>query len=942
MHLELTSWTDAAVAQLVQVTLLAIVVGIVVLLTARIRPHLAYLLWMLVIVKCLTPPIAASRTSVFSWAWAERSPVVEEPSGPASPAIQPTAEAPALIDSLSLDKNPGTEKAPSQREAAKAEEPAGRKFSAAELLWGFWGFGAFLLAGYISVKWVLFRRAVKRAYAATPAWLVKRVAQLTVEVGLWRTPKVALATDAMGPLSMGVWRPTIVLPADLIEDANNPGLDPILAHELLHLKRGDVFFGHLQLVAQVVWWFHPLIWWANREARRERERSCDEAVLALLSCKPADYARALIDVLDLRQRFSRAILLPVASAADLNARRIRHIMHPAARFHRRTPRWCSLILACAAVLSLPGAGLSLEAADDGSNARSEGEPIDVNTAEKRQTAESAEAKKPNNANEISGEFVPAFKLNSSVAEPKDFSAKHNAAAKRLQELGTYYSATTKAQTKRPYVMVSIPSNWKGAADDWRLLADLDVVTQLNVDVVAGEEENLDVITDIESLETLGLTSPTAPALEKASRLKGLTSLFLDNHGNDQVELTADEFAPVAKLSQLIHLVISRLPIGDDALKHLAQLRQVATLHLDNLPITDEGIAALATMDRLQKLYVSSSPWKNEPAATKVTGTGFAALARLPDLKILSLHGTNVTDEGLAGVAELEGLEQLLLSHANSVTAEGISALAKMHGLKRLMIEGPKLNGDGFAPLAGLTNLRSLVIYGDADLGDAGARHVAHLGKLRQLITPGRGLTERGLFHLAGLRELRVLTLPEAKLSAGVLDRLAELPKLKILKFDAQFVDDEVVDELRALPGLEGLSLAGSRITDKGLAELAGDDRYQYLNLKRTAISDGGLGALADLNNLTSLDLSGTRITDDGLEKLEQVKSLTSLDVIDTKVTEEGVKKLAKAMSQLESLRSNFGGANTWTVFHLEIEPDEEILGDEKQVEKPDEDLRYQP
>src|SRR5262245_54823704 len=59
---------SAAWAQLWQVTLVAIVLGAIARWGCRRRPHLAYLLWMLVIAKALTPPIVASPAGVFSWA----------------------------------------------------------------------------------------------------------------------------------------------------------------------------------------------------------------------------------------------------------------------------------------------------------------------------------------------------------------------------------------------------------------------------------------------------------------------------------------------------------------------------------------------------------------------------------------------------------------------------------------------------------------------------------------------------------------------------------------------------------------------------------------------------------------------------------------------------------------------------------------------------------
>ncbi|MCH8047459.1 MAG: antirepressor regulating drug resistance protein, partial [Planctomycetes bacterium] len=57
-----------AVSQLWQVTVLALLVAAVVRLAGRHRPHLTYLLWLLVVIKCLTPPLWSSPAGVFSWA----------------------------------------------------------------------------------------------------------------------------------------------------------------------------------------------------------------------------------------------------------------------------------------------------------------------------------------------------------------------------------------------------------------------------------------------------------------------------------------------------------------------------------------------------------------------------------------------------------------------------------------------------------------------------------------------------------------------------------------------------------------------------------------------------------------------------------------------------------------------------------------------------------
>ena len=62
-----------AFQQLWQVTAVILVLGPLILLACRHRPHFAYIVWLVVLLKCLTPPIWSSPTGVFSWAGAERA-----------------------------------------------------------------------------------------------------------------------------------------------------------------------------------------------------------------------------------------------------------------------------------------------------------------------------------------------------------------------------------------------------------------------------------------------------------------------------------------------------------------------------------------------------------------------------------------------------------------------------------------------------------------------------------------------------------------------------------------------------------------------------------------------------------------------------------------------------------------------------------------------------
>jgi bla regulator protein BlaR1 len=54
-------------------------------------------------------------------------------------------------------------------------------------------------------------------------------------------------------------------------------MEAMLAHELCHVRRRDNLTSAMHMVVEVVFWFHPLVWWIGVRLMEERERACDEA-----------------------------------------------------------------------------------------------------------------------------------------------------------------------------------------------------------------------------------------------------------------------------------------------------------------------------------------------------------------------------------------------------------------------------------------------------------------------------------------------------------------------------------------------------------------------------------------------------------------------------------------------------------------------------------------
>jgi len=96
------------------------------------------------------------------------------------------------------------------------------------------------------------------------------------------------------PLTCGIFRPIIILPAD-VEEWPLERQRVVLCHELAHVKRRDALMSLIADLARLLYWFNPLVWMATRALRYERERACDDYVVASGE-KPSEYAGALLEL----------------------------------------------------------------------------------------------------------------------------------------------------------------------------------------------------------------------------------------------------------------------------------------------------------------------------------------------------------------------------------------------------------------------------------------------------------------------------------------------------------------------------------------------------------------------------------------------------------------------------------------------------------------------
>src|SRR5206468_6567516 len=97
------------------------------------------------------------------------------------------------------------------------------------------------------------------------------------------------------PGIVGVFHPVLLLPAGIAQRLTAQQLDAVFAHELCHVRRRDNLSSAIHMIAEALFWFHPLVWWIGARLVEERERACDEAVLRQGN-DPHHYAEAILQV----------------------------------------------------------------------------------------------------------------------------------------------------------------------------------------------------------------------------------------------------------------------------------------------------------------------------------------------------------------------------------------------------------------------------------------------------------------------------------------------------------------------------------------------------------------------------------------------------------------------------------------------------------------------
>jgi beta-lactamase regulating signal transducer with metallopeptidase domain len=161
------------------------------------------------------------------------------------------------------------------------------------------------------------------------------VAALAARIGVGRPVSVRISLMTDTPATLGVLRPVILLPPAVALGVTPQQLEALLAHELAHIRRHDYLVNVLQMLTETLFFYHPVVWWASKRIRIERELCCDD--IAVGACGDAvGYAQALTRVA--RLQFTQPGMMMGATGGAF-LQRIQRLLGVASASKPVSPLW---------------------------------------------------------------------------------------------------------------------------------------------------------------------------------------------------------------------------------------------------------------------------------------------------------------------------------------------------------------------------------------------------------------------------------------------------------------------------------------------------------------------------------------------------------------------------------------------------------------------------
>lgn len=167
----------------------------------------------------------------------------------------------------------------------------------------------------------LFHQGLQKANPELRVFLQQAVQHMSIhrKVNIW------LSSLVDTPLTIGFWKPIILLPIAAVNNLSIEQTEAIILHELNHIRRNDYLVNLLIACTDIILFFNPFAQLFSGIIRREREHSCDDMVLQF-RYDASQYARALLTLEQNRAAGSPALAVAATGNNTLLLNRVKRML----------------------------------------------------------------------------------------------------------------------------------------------------------------------------------------------------------------------------------------------------------------------------------------------------------------------------------------------------------------------------------------------------------------------------------------------------------------------------------------------------------------------------------------------------------------------------------------------------------------------------------------
>jgi hypothetical protein len=285
--------------------------------------------------------------------------------------------------------------------------------------------------------------------------------------------------------------------------------------------------------------------------------------------------------------------------------------------------------------------------------------------------------------------------------------------------------------------------------------------------------------------------------------------FGEWHGGEpEMALLSDEAGPT--------YLLLRGPFTDRGMSQLGGLSGLFALNLDasELGITAAGLAPLVGLPNLGWLSFDA------------TDDAMPYFARMPRLRFLGCQDTVAGDDGFVALGRSQSIEYIWGRRSHNLRTRGFAALARMPALRGLSVSCKNVGDEGIAELPNFPALRELM---PMDVPDEGYRHIGRCEGLESLILMYcRETTDAATEQITQLPRLKSYFASYTRITDRTPELLSRMDSLERITLDGcAGVTNTGLAHLARLPRLQELRISGPRITPEIASEFPPGVRIRY-------------------------------------------------------------------------------------------------------------------